>query len=180
MARAISSLPVPVSQDENGGLGRRDLGDLGEHPPKRLGRPDDLFEHGRAIDLFAQLEILAPGALLGTLAIIDVGSGGIPAADIAGGIANRVVADQEPPVLPVFAACALLGFERLSAQERLLAILLELGHIIRMEPPDPRAVAAHLIWTQAQVVLHELVCPESAPIRAKDGDGVGNGVERTL
>jgi hypothetical protein len=67
--------------------------DLRQHPPQRFGGPNDLLEHRRAIDLFAQRKIFASDALFGSLAVIDVSSCGIPADDIAVVVANRIVAD---------------------------------------------------------------------------------------
>src|SRR6266436_9518976 len=112
MARAMSSLPVPVSPViSTVRIRRRHLGHVRQNCPKRRRGADDLLEHRRAIDLFAQREVLASDAVFGPLAVVDVGSCRIPADDIAVVVAERAVAGQEPTILSVFPARALLGLK---------------------------------------------------------------------
>ncbi len=145
--------------------------------PKRRRGADDLLEHRGAIDLFAQGEVLASNTVFGSLAVVDVGSGGIPADDVAVVVPNRVVADQNPAILSVFAARALLRFKRLTARECLPALVLEPRHIIRMETPDARVFVGHLFEAEPRVVEHEGIRAESTSVRAQDGDAVRNGVD---
>ena len=163
--------------DEHGGIGRRHLGHVRQDHPERPRSADDLLEHRRAIDLLAQREILASDAVVGALAIVDIGSGGIPADDRAVVVANRVVADQEPAILSVAAARAQLGFKRLTAHERPAAVRLGPRHIIRVEAPDVRIIGSDLFEAEPGVVEHEGIRAERRTIRPQDGDGVGNGVE---
>jgi hypothetical protein len=150
---------------------------VGQHGPERGRRADDLLEHRRAIDLFAQREILAQDAVFGALALVDVSPGGIPPDDMAVVVANRVVADQEPAILPVFAAHALLGFKRFAAPERRQAFLLESRQITRMEASDARVIGRYFFKAEPGVVERECIGAEGASARCQDGDGVRNGVE---
>ena len=162
--------------DQHGRFGRRDLRQVGEHGPERRRRADDLLEHRRAVDVFAQREIFVAHAIFGALAIVDVGFRCIPADDTAVGVANGVVADQEPTILPVVAARALLGFKRLTAHERLPAFLLKPRHITRMETADAGVISGYLFETEPCVVERELIRAESTSIWPQDGDGVWDGV----
>ena len=148
-----------------------------QNGPKRRRGADDLLEHRRAIDLFAQREVLASDAVFSSLAVVDVSSGGIPADDMAVVVAERVVADQEPTILSVFAERAVLGFERFTAYEPIAAFLLEPRHIVRMEAPDASAIVGHLFQGEPCVVEDEGIRAKNSSLRVQDGDGVGNGVD---
>jgi hypothetical protein len=58
------------AKDEDGRIGRGDLGHLDQHRSQGCGRAHDLFKHRGAIDVFAQRKILALRALFGPLAIV--------------------------------------------------------------------------------------------------------------
>ncbi len=82
MARATSSLPVPVSPVI------RTLESVGATLEMRestlfkgRGTSDNLLEHRCFVDFFAQRNVLFLEPLLGKLAIVDIGPGGIPPRD---------------------------------------------------------------------------------------------------
>ena len=76
IARAISSLPVPVSpRMRTEESGRRDQVDLLEGVRERAALADDLLEVVDGLDLLLQVEVLAvqlAQLLLGALALVDV------------------------------------------------------------------------------------------------------------
>ena len=63
--------------------------------------PDNLPEHQRFIDLVAQREVLRSKPFLRLLSILDIGPGPVPPNDVSMFIVDRLIADQEPPILAV-------------------------------------------------------------------------------
>ena len=105
MARAISSLPVPVSPrmstvESDGATLATCVNTL----RMTLRRADDFFEHRRVIDLFAQRQVFFLSSLFGPFAIVDVGPRRVPANDPSLFVLQGVIADQKPPILPVLPA----------------------------------------------------------------------------
>src|SRR2546427_8710322 len=88
---------------------------LRERPPKWCGGAHDLFEHGGPYDVFAQRNVFVAHPVFRSLAIVDVGSRGIPAHETPLFVAERVVTDEEPTVLAILPPCALFDFKRLAA-----------------------------------------------------------------
>src|SRR5207245_10473178 len=89
--------------------------DLREYSPKWCGGADDLFEHGGPYDVFAQGHVFAAHPAFRSFAIVDVGSRSIPAHETPLFVAARVVTDEEPTVLAIRPACALVDFKRAAA-----------------------------------------------------------------
>src|SRR6185295_739513 len=169
-----------LASDQHRGIGRRHLGYLRQNRAKPWRSADDLLEHRRAIDLFAQREVLAADAVFGSLEVVDVRSRGIPADDVAVMVPNRDVADQKPQILAILAARAQLGFERFTPFERPQACFADPRHIIRMETPNARIIGPYLFETESGEVQHDRIRAESTSIRTQDGDGVRNSVDCLL
>jgi len=84
---------------------------LREYSPKWFGRADDFFEHGGPYDVFAQRNVFVAHPVFRSLAIVDVGSRGIPAHETLLFVAERAVTDEEPTVLAILPPCALFDFK---------------------------------------------------------------------
>ena len=61
-----------LAGDQHGGIGRRDLGHVGEHRPEGRGGADDLLEHRRLVDLLTEDDVLSLQLVLQPL---DLGVG---------------------------------------------------------------------------------------------------------
>src|SRR5262249_6211712 len=96
-------------------------------------RPDDLLEHRRLVQFFAESERLLVGALLGPLAIVDVGCRGVPADDASLLVAERRVADEVPQVLAVVTTRPDLAFVGKSAGEGGAGRVPQLRELIRVK-----------------------------------------------
>ena len=103
MARATSSLPVPVSPVIRTVESVGATLDTRESTVCRGARSsDDLLEHRCLVDFFAQRDVLVLEPLLGLLAILDIGRGDIPTREASLFIPQRVIAEKKPAILPVF------------------------------------------------------------------------------
>src|SRR4029077_5001839 len=102
-------------QDKDRGNRRSHFLDLREYSPKWCGGTDDLLEHGGPHDVFAPGHVFVAPPVFPPLAIVDVGSRGIPAHETPLFVAERVVTDEEPTVLTILPPCALFDFKRQAA-----------------------------------------------------------------
>src|SRR6185295_16467999 len=103
------------TQYEDCGIGWSHHYHLRQHAAKRLGRSNDLFEHRRTVDLFAQHEILVLCTFLAAFAVVNVGAGCIPADDFSVFIPQRIVLDKKPTILAIFPQRPLFDFKRQTA-----------------------------------------------------------------
>src|SRR5882762_7564147 len=104
-----------LTQDQDRGNRGGHLLDLREYSPKWFGGADDFFEHGGPYDVFAQRNVFVAHPVFRSLAIVDVGSRGIPAHETPLFVAERVVTDEEPTVLAILPPCALFDLKRQAA-----------------------------------------------------------------
>src|SRR2546430_10520311 len=104
-----------LTQDQDRGNRGSHFLDLREYSPKRCGGADDLFEHGGPYDVFAQGHVFVTHSVFRSLAIVDVGSCGIPAHETPLFVAERVGTDEEPTVLAILPPRALFDFKRQAA-----------------------------------------------------------------
>src|ERR1700746_597436 len=100
------------AQYEDSGIGWRHLCHLRQHAAKWFRRPNDLFEHRRTVDFFAQHEIFILRPFLAAFAIVDVGSRCIPTHEFFLFVAERVVTDEEPTILAILSQRSLFDFKR--------------------------------------------------------------------
>src|ERR1700733_239341 len=98
--------------DQNAGIGWRDLGDAREHVSEWCRSSDDLLEHRRLVDFFAQRNIFFLEPLLGPLAVIDIGPRGIPPRDAPLLVRYRDQAIVEPAILSVVSPEPCFVFKR--------------------------------------------------------------------
>src|SRR6202521_4616512 len=99
MARAISSSPVPVSPAIR--VGGSDFHDARKDSFQGWRGAHDLLKHENLINLLSQRDVLLPHSFLRLFAIVDVGTGRIPADDRSSFVPHRVVLDQEPAKLTI-------------------------------------------------------------------------------
>ncbi len=111
-------LPGPgFTGDKNGRICRGDLGHARNHRLKSGRAAYYLFEHRRAVDLFAQGNVLVLEPLLSLLAILDIGRRSIPTCGASLCIQCRIVADEKPAILPVSSPQPHFNIKRGPAQE---------------------------------------------------------------
>src|SRR6185295_566661 len=110
------------------------------------------------------------------LAIVDIRPRRVPAEDSSLRVAQGLVADQEPPVLPIPAPEASLVFEWHPVRKRLTA-LLHRDTIVRMEKPTEEVRGRHLLHRESGVLEKGTVRVQDSCIRPQDVDGLGYGVD---
>src|ERR1700732_3914236 len=167
-----------LSCNQNAGVGRSDLGYTRKHYLKGRGSSYDLLEQEFLIDLLPQRKVFVTHPLLGLLAILDIGPSRIPANNVPLVVAKRIVADKKPAILTVFSKPSFLKFKRLTARERLVALIEQPFHILRVEDPSGKVFSLHVLQSETGVIEHYLICIKGCPIRAehvnKTGDRVGH------
>src|SRR5262245_51749821 len=117
------------------GIDRGHFLHLHQYAPERFGRTDDLLEHRRSIDLFAQGQILLPEPLFRLLAFFNVGGRRVPANNAPLFITQRIVPDQKPSILSVLSSRPYFHVKRDATRERALAIVSHSFDIFRMKDP---------------------------------------------
>jgi hypothetical protein len=172
MARAISSLPLPVSPVISTVESvAATLSTSVSTRRKRRRRPDDLLEHRRTVDLFAQRDVLVANSIFGTFAIVDVGGRGIPPHNAAVVIAQGPISDQEPAILAVVAPGSLFVLERFSAFECVTSLLPEALDIFRVKCSSakvpPRASSAlRPVYSRVNWLTYN-ACPSGVGVRVQ-------------
>ena len=116
----------------------------------RVRRPDDFLEHGCATDFFAQRQILVVDLLFSPLAVVDIGTGGVPSHDASVTVDERLVLDEKPSVLPVLETRPHFQFERDTTLHPLRAVASELLKIVGMKQPFAKAIGHHFIQAEAR------------------------------
>src|SRR5579864_2772358 len=90
-----------LAGDEHRRLADCDLARTRERRHQRWRGANDLLEHRGFVDFLAQGDVFLLESLLGGLAIVDIGTGDIPAGDLSLVIANWVGTSQKPAVTSI-------------------------------------------------------------------------------
>src|SRR5262249_31568755 len=86
----------------------------------------------RLVDFFPQRHVFLLQPLLGSLAIVDISTGEIPANDLALVVAHRIVPSEKPTEASIAGAHALFQFEGQGSRQRPPSMRFELFGIVRM------------------------------------------------
>src|SRR6202040_1746893 len=144
--------------DEHRGIGGGHFHDAREHALQGWRRAHNLLKHERLIDLLPQRNIFVAHPLLSSLAILNIRPSGIPANNVPVVVAKGIVADKKPAIATVFSKLSLLNFKRLTTRERLLALLAQPFHILRVEDPCAKVFFLHVLQSETEVIEHCLIC----------------------
>src|SRR6202158_2987013 len=87
--------------DQNRRIAAGDLRHLRQDGGQRGRAADNLFEHRGLVDFFSKRHVFLMQPLFGPLAIVDIGTGDIPADDLALVVAHRVVTSQKPTIVSI-------------------------------------------------------------------------------
>src|SRR5216684_6397926 len=129
----------------------------------------DLLKHEDLIDLLSQREVLLPRSFLRLFAIVDVGTGRIPADDLSSFVPQRVVLDQKPTKLTIPAAHASFVLEWGPSQESRSAFLAQSLRILRMEDLT-KPVRSHFFFGQAGVLHYCLIRVQEVSVSSNSND----------
>jgi hypothetical protein len=121
-----------LAGDEHRRLADSDLARTRERRHQRWRGANDLLEHRGFVDFLTQGDIFLPESLLSGLAIVDIGTGYIPADDLPFVIANRVGTSQEPAVTSIAPAQPQLQLVGRARRDRTIKIFLLLTSVIGM------------------------------------------------
>src|SRR5580692_7476401 len=167
-----------LSTNKNARIGGRNFHQPRKHSLQPRRGADDLFEHERLVDLLPERKVFVTHPLFGSLPIFNIRPSGIPANNVPVVVAKGIVADKKPAIVTVFSKRSLLKFKRLTAHERLLALLAQPFHVLGVEDPCALVFSLHVFQSETDVIEHCLICIKGCPIRAEHvnitGDGVGH------
>src|SRR5258708_38938352 len=90
-----------LAGDEHRRVAASDLAHARKSRHQRWRGADNLLEHRRFVDFLSQGDVFLLESLLGGLAIVDIGTGDIPAGDLSLVIANWVGTSQKPAVTSI-------------------------------------------------------------------------------
>src|ERR1700677_756027 len=166
------------ARDQHRRIGGSHFHNAGEHGLQGRRRAHNVLKHEYLIDFLPQRKVFVMHPLLGPLAILDIGPSRVPANNVPLVVAKRIEADKKPAIITVFPKLSLLKFKRLTARERLIALLEQPFHILRVEDPCGKVFSLHVLQSETGVIEHCLICIKGCPIRAehvnKTDDGVGH------
>src|SRR3984893_2148899 len=164
--------------DEHRGIGGGHFHDAREHALQGWRRSHNLLKHERLIDLLPERKVFITHPLLSSLATLNIRPSGIPATTVPVVVAKGIVADKNPAIVTIFSKRSLLKFKRLTARERLMAVLAQPFHILGVEDPCAMVFSLHVFQSETDVIEYCLICIKGCPIRAEHvnitGDGVGH------
>lgn len=85
-----------ISGNRNGRVSRSDFGNSGKNSLQRIRYANNFLEHRGLVDLLAKGNVFLLKFLLGSLAILDVGTRNIPTHELSLFIAQGTEANQKP------------------------------------------------------------------------------------
>src|SRR6202048_5051491 len=97
--------------DQNRRIAAGDLRHLRRDAGHRAPPADNLFEHRRLVDFFSKRHVFLMQPLFGPLPIVDIGTGDIPADDLALVVAHRVVPRKKPTIGSITLANSHLNYK---------------------------------------------------------------------
>ena len=131
---------------------------------------------GKGVDDRSELALVLPDTLLGPLAVVDVGAGGVPAYDPPRVVAQRGDTNEEPSVLTVSIPEARFRLPRSGLGKSALPSRRERIDVVRVcVPPDDSP--SHVFERQPVVVEHDLVAVEARPVRCDNRDMMRNQLD---
>src|SRR6185503_18830064 len=133
----------------------------------------DCLEQGRAYYFLAQRDVFVSHPVFGPLAIIDVGSRCIPTQQASVFVAERVVTDEEPTILPILPQRSLFDFKRETASKGRPALLPQTLEILRMKDPCAKVRGDYVFHGEAGIIEHCLVRVDRSAVRVQDNNGLG-------
>src|SRR5258707_46307 len=121
------------ARDQHRRVRRSDFHDAGKDTFQSGRGAHDLLKHEDLIDLLSQGEVLLPRSFLSLFAIVDVGTGRIPADDISSFVPQRVVLDEDPTILTIPAAHSSFVLEWDSSRDGRIAYVAQSLGILRIK-----------------------------------------------
>ena len=121
-----------LAGDEHRRVAASDLARAREHSHQRRRGTNDLFEHRGFVDFLSQGDVFLLEPLLGSLAIVDIGTSDIPADNLSLVIAHWVGTSQKPAVTSIALAQPQLQLVSRARRYSTIKIFLLLASVIRV------------------------------------------------
>src|SRR6266850_7703031 len=140
------------TRDQNCGIGWRNFGNAREYGLQSRGGADNLLKHGSFINLITESGVFPLQSLLGSLAILNVGTRDVPPNELSLVVAERVVTNQKPTIRSVLVTQPHLQLEGSGTGQRTIDMRLDHIEIVRM---NFRFKASLAPLVQADAVISE-------------------------
>src|ERR1700730_9311333 len=118
--------------DQNLRLAAGDLRHLRQDGGQRGRGADNLFEHRGLVDFLSKRNVFLLQSLLGSLAILDIGTCQVPPKELSLVVSDWVVTSQEPAIRSVAATQAHLQLVSGCAYQRTVDVCLDPVEVVRM------------------------------------------------
>src|ERR1700676_2830815 len=138
--------------NQNRRIAAGDLGHSRQDRGERGRGADNLFEHRGLVDFLAKGNVFLPQPLLGSLAILDIGTSEGPPNELSLVVSDRVVTNQEPAIRSVAATQAHLQLVSGAADQRTVDVCLDRVEVVRM---NFRSEATLTPLVEADAVISE-------------------------
>src|ERR1700688_2731006 len=133
------------ASDKHRGIGGGHFHNAGEHGLQGWRRSHNFLKHECLIDLLPQRKVFVTHPLLGSHAILNIRPSRIPANNVPVVVAKGIEADKKPAIVTVFSKRSLLKFKRLTARERLMALLAQPFQILGVEDSCALVFSLHVL-----------------------------------
>src|SRR5258708_265493 len=143
------------ARDQHRGIGGGHFHNAREHPLQGWRRSHNLLKHEDLINLLPERKVFVTHPVLGSLAILNIRPSRIPANNVPVVVAKRIVADKKPAISTVLSKSSLLKFKRLTARERLLALLVQPFHILGVEYACAMVFSLQVLQSETGIVRSE-------------------------
>src|SRR5580692_601348 len=149
---------------------------LGGGPSERFRGADYILKHRVTIDLLPQRQVFVACPLFSLDAIIDVRSGGIPANHPSLVVKQRVVMEEKPPVLSIFAQDSFFVLKWHTPRKRFQALISYSCDILLIKGSMATIRRHGLFNCEARVIEHGLIHIKNGAIRIHHDDHLRYGI----
>src|SRR4030095_5999396 len=136
-----------------------------------------LLEHRGLVDFLSQRNVFLLQPLLSPLAIVDIGTGDVPANDLALVIAHRVVPSEKPAIASIAGLQAHFQFVGQAARQRTLCKRFKPSDIVRM-CGGADASLQPLVEADAGILEGRAVRVQPLVLRSVDTDELWRKIKR--
>src|SRR6266853_451509 len=162
--------------DQNRRIAAGDLGHSQQDGGERGRAADNLFEHRGLVDFLSKRDVLFPQSLLGSLAILDIGICDVPPHELSLVVAQRVGANQEPPIGSVPGPQAHLHLASGAGQYRTIDMCRDPVDVIRMNLRFTVSLTP-LVESDAEIRERDSVRIQALGLGSQDADKLGREIQ---
>src|SRR2546422_5819084 len=171
MARAINSLPVPVSPRMSTVESVGDTFETCDSTRRSTSDEPTISSNMDDRTMSSQRERLVAQSVFAAPAILDVGTRRVPANDVSSFVSQRIVVNQVPTILTIPAAHSSFVLEWDPSRDRRIAFVAQSLEILRMKDLT-KAPRSHALRRQSGVVHYCLIRVQKCAVGPNSDDAL--------